>query len=282
MQIELRNVTYKYSDAGRSVLDNINLTLDTKDFTAIVGPTGSGKSTLIQHLNLLLTATSGEVYCDGANVYANDFDKRNFRFKVGMVFQYPEYQLFESTVLDDVSFGPKNLGLDSEEVLRRAERALDIVGIPSELRSRSPFELSGGQKRRVALAGVLAMQPEFLVLDEPASGLDPAGKKDMLDLMKKLHEENGIGIILVSHSMDDVASYADRLVVLSHGRIEMDGSPKQVFAQHEEIRELGLDIPDMMKILIALKARGVAVDDTVITLDEAVKAILTAAGRITS
>lgn len=276
MPIELKNVTYKYESRTKNALEDVSVTFSSEDFTAIIGPTGSGKSTLIQHLDGLLHATSGDVLFDGESIYDKGYDKKKLRSNVGIVFQYPEYQLFESTVFDDVAFGPKCLGFDENEIKERVEKSLELVGMTPEQYERSPFELSGGQRRRAAIAGVLAMSPKYLVLDEPAAGLDPQGRRDILGLMRALHDEHGIGIILVSHSMEDVAEYADRVIVLHDGHIEMDGSPKEVFADSEHLFALGLDIPQVTALMKKLKERGLIVDEGIISEEEAVSEILKA------
>lgn len=230
MLIILDKVNYVYSEGSgfeKKALDDVSLTIDKGEFIGLIGHTGSGKSTFTQHLNGLLRATSGNIYYDGQDIYEKGFVMKNLRSKVGLVFQYPEHQLFESDVFTDVCFGPKNLGLDKKDVELRAFEALEMVGFPKELFYNSPFELSGGQKRRAAIAGVLAMKPEVLILDEPTAGLDPKGRDEILDQIKKLHEETGITVILVSHSMEDVAKYVGRLIVLDHGRVMYDDIPKR-------------------------------------------------------
>lgn len=278
MAIELKNILYSYEKSadhnGNTVLDGINLTLAREDFTAVIGPTGSGKSTLVQHLNLLLHAVSGDILYDGESIYAEDFDRKGLRSKVGLVFQYPEYQLFETDILSDVCFGPRNLGISEKEVRERAEKALDAVGFSADDYARSPYDLSGGQKRRVAIAGILAMQPEFLVLDEPAAGLDPQGRRDILRLIRELHTENGTGIVLVSHSMDDVAEYADRIVALYGGKIEIDGRPREVFAQRSRLEEMGLSVPQAAQAADELRSAGLDIPQGLITVDEVADAVL--------
>ena len=278
MSIELKNIYYSYEkapgDSGRPVLDGIDLTLSGDQFTALIGPTGSGKSTLVQHLDLLLHAVSGDILYDGESIYSDRFDRKALRARVGLVFQYPEYQLFEADILTDVRFGPKNLGLPEEEIQARAVKALRIVGFDSEDFTRSPFDLSGGQKRRVAIAGVLAMQPEYLVLDEPAAGLDPQGRREMLGLIRRLHEENGVGVLLVSHSMDDVAQYADRIVAMSNGRIALDGTPREVFAHRDELEAMGLSVPQAAQVADELRKAGLEIPESLITISEVKEAIL--------
>lgn len=240
MLIILDKVNYVYSEGSgfeKKALDDVSLTIDKGEFIGLIGHTGSGKSTLTQHLNGLLRATSGNIYYDGQDIYEKGFVMKNLRSKVGLVFQYPEHQLFESDVFTDVCFGPKNLGLDKKNVELRAFEALEMVGFPKELFYNSPFELSGGQKRRAAIAGVLAMKPEVLILDEPTAGLDPKGRDEILDQIKKLHEETGITVILVSHSMEDVAKYVGRLIVLDHGRVMYDDIPKRYSEIIENLRK---------------------------------------------
>jgi len=256
----------------------VSLTIDKGEFIGLIGHTGSGKSTLTQHLNGLLRATSGNIYYDGQDIYEKGFVMKNLRSKVGLVFQYPEHQLFESDVFTDVCFGPKNLGLDKKDVELRAFEALEMVGFPQELFYNSPFELSGGQKRRAAIAGVLAMKPEVLILDEPTAGLDPKGRDEILDQIKKLHEETGITVILVSHSMEDVAKYVGRLIVLDHGRVMYDDIPKKVFRNYRELEKIGLAAPQLTYIMNDLKANGFDVDTDAITMEEAVATVKKALG----
>ena len=260
------------------VLKGINAEIDKGEVICVIGPSGSGKSTLTQHLNGLLRATSGNIYYDGQDIYEKGFVMKNLRSKVGLVFQYPEHQLFESDVFTDVCFGPKNLGLDKKDVELRAFEALEMVGFPKELFYNSPFELSGGQKRRAAIAGVLAMKPEVLILDEPTAGLDPKGRDEILDQIKKLHEETGITVILVSHSMEDVAKYVGRLIVLDHGRVMYDDIPKKVFRNYRELEKIGLAAPQLTYIMNALKANGFDVDTDAITMEEAVATVKKALG----
>ena len=280
MLIILDKVNYVYSEGSgfeKKALDDVSLTIDKGEFIGLIGHTGSGKSTLTQHLNGLLRATSGNIYYDGQDIYEKGFVMKNLRSKVGLVFQYPEHQLFESDVFTDVCFGPKNLGLDKKDVELRAFEALEMVGFPKELFYNSPFELSGGQKRRAAIAGVLAMKPEVLILDEPTAGLDPKGRDEILDQIKKLHEETGITVILVSHSMD-VAKYVGRLIVLDHGRVMYDDIPKKVFRNYRELEKIGLAAPQLTYIMNALKANGFDVDTDAITMEEAVATVKKALG----
>lgn len=281
MLIILDKVNYVYSDGSgfeKKALDDVSLTIDKGEFIGLIGHTGSGKSTLTQHLNGLLRATSGNIYYDGQDIYEKGFVMKNLRSKVGLVFQYPEHQLFESDVFTDVCFGPKNLGLDKKDVELRAFEALEMVGFPKELFYNSPFELSGGQKRRAAIAGVLAMKPEVLILDEPTAGLDPKGRDEILDQIKKLHEETGITVILVSHSMEDVAKYVGRLIVLDHGRVMYDDIPKKVFRNYRELEKIGLAAPQLTYIMNDLKANGFDVDTDAITMEEAVATVKKALG----
>lgn len=281
MLIILDKVNYVYSEGSgfeKKALDDVSLTIDKGEFIGLIGHTGSGKSTLTQHLNGLLRATSGNIYYDGQDIYEKGFVMKNLRSKVGLVFQYPEHQLFESDVFTDVCFGPKNLGLDKKDVELRAFEALEMVGFPRELFYNSPFELSGGQKRRAAIAGVLAMKPEVLILDEPTAGLDPKGRDEILDQIKKLHEETGITVILVSHSMEDVAKYVGRLIVLDHGRVMYDDIPKKVFRNYRELEKIGLAAPQLTYIMNDLKANGFDVDTDAITMEEAVATVKKALG----
>ena len=239
----------------------------------IIGHTGSGKSTLAQHLNGLLKATSGHIYFNGEDIYDKDFSMKKLRSKVGLVFQYPEYQLFETDVLSDVCFGPKNLGLDKKEAELKAFDALRKVGLPMDLYYQSPFELSGGQKRRAAIAGVLAMEPEVLILDEPTAGLDPKGRDEILHQIKQLQTETGMTILLVSHSMEDVAEYVDRIVVMNQGRVMYDDVPKKVFSNYKELEEIGLAAPQVTYILHELRSRGFDVDTDATTIEEAAETV---------
>ena len=277
MPIELKNVNYCYSEDSAykvQALKDVNLTIEDGQFIGIIGHTGSGKSTLIQHLNGLLKATSGTILYNGEDIYSEKYDLRQLRFKVGMVFQYPEHQLFETTNFEDVCFGPKNLGLDKEEVEARALVALTSVRFPKELYGNSPFDLSGGQKRRVAIAGVLAMKPDVLILDEPTAGLDPAGRDEILGLISKMHRELGITIILVSHSMEDVAQYVDRIIVMNSGEVMYDGVPKEVFRHYKELEEVGLAAPQVTYLMHELVDSGIPVDLDATTIDEAKESIL--------
>jgi len=278
MIIKLENVNYVYNPNTpfeQKALDNINLTINEKDFIGLIGHTGSGKSTLVQHLNGLIKPTSGRVIVDGIDTKAANGDLLKVRQKVGLVFQYPEHQLFEETVYKDIAFGPSNLGLSEDEIYNRVKTAMELVGLDFEkLKDRSPFELSGGQKRRVAIAGVLAMEPKVLVLDEPTAGLDPRGRDEILGRIKKLYEEKNITIILVSHSMEDIAKLVNRIVVMHRGKIVMDGETKEVFKQAEKLEQIGLGIPQITSFMRTFKEKGNPVDDTVVTVEEAKKELI--------
>ena len=279
MQLELKNVSYTYGKGTVfevNALSDINLAIEEGQFIGVIGHTGSGKSTLIQHFNALMQPTEGKVLFEEEDIWGEKYDRRALRFKVGLVFQYPEHQLFEADVLSDVAFGPKNQGLSKEEAEARAREALAQVGFPEKFYGHSPFELSGGQKRRVAIAGVLAMNPKVLILDEPTAGLDPKGRDEILDQISYLHEKRGITIILVSHSMEDVARYADRLIVVNDGKIPYDGTPREVFTHYEELEKIGLAAPQITYIMHDLAAKGIAVDVHATTVDEAKKSILEA------
>ena len=277
--MKLKKVSYVYSEGDafeKKALDEISLEIPDGQFIGIIGHTGSGKSTLIQHLNGLLRATSGAIYYDGENIYQEGYDMRTLRSKVGLVFQYPEHQLFEVDVFSDVCFGPKNLGLSKEEVEERAKKALTQVGLDESYYKKSPFELSGGQKRRVAIAGILAMHPQVLILDEPTAGLDPKGRDEILDQVALLQKERKITVILVSHSMEDVARYVDRIVVVNDGKILFDDTPKQVFQHYKELESVGLAAPQVTYVVKALKEKGWDIDTTATTVEEAKEAILLA------
>ena len=276
MSIRLENVNYIYGEGSgqeKWALKNINLTIHDREFIGIVGHTGSGKSTLTQLLNGLEKPSSGTIYYNDEDIQADGYERRKLRQKVGLVFQYPEHQLFEVSVIKDVEFGPRNLGLSNLDVEKRSFDALKHVGLSDDLLDVAPFALSGGQKRRVAIAGVLAMQPEVLILDEPTAGLDPAGRTETLELLKKLHEENNITVILVSHSMDDVARYAGRILVMNQGELVLDGEPQKVFRYRDELRKIGLDVPQSTNILYELRDRGMAVGTEGITPEQAAECI---------
>ena len=272
------HISYVYSPGTayeKKALDDVSLTINKGEFIGIIGHTGSGKSTLIQHFNGLEKATSGTIYFDGQDVYDKDFNMKSLRSRVGLVFQYPEHQLFETTVLEDVKFGPKNLGLGKVEVDLRAFEAIKQVGLSEKCYDDSPFELSGGQKRRVAIAGVLAMKPQILILDEPTAGLDPRGRDEILDQIAKLHKE-GLTVILVSHSMEDVAKYADRIIAMNSGKVAFDGTPKEVFRHYKELERMGLSAPQITYVMQEMKELGLDVDMDVSTVEEAKEEILKA------
>lgn len=280
MSLILDKINYYYGKGTAfesATLKNISLSIPDGEFIGIIGHTGSGKSTLIQHMNGLIKADSGNIYYNGKDIYDKDFKMTDLRRKVGLVFQYPEHQLFEATVIKDVLFGPTNMGMDKLKAELAAYGALKAVGIGDDLIDASPFELSGGQKRRVAIAGVLAMSPEILVLDEPTAGLDPAGRTELLNLLKEIHETKGITVILVSHSMEDVAEYAERLIVIDEGEIKYDDEPRKVFAHADELRKMGLEIPQCTELMGKLADAGLNVDRNCLTIDEAVNSILKAA-----
>ncbi len=277
--IILDKVNYSYSEGTAyriQALKDINLKIEEGQFIGIIGHTGSGKSTLTQLLNGLLRATSGHIYVDGEDIYDEDYDMKKLRNKVGLVFQYPDHQLFETTNFEDVCFGPKNQGLDRKEVELRAFEALQNVGFPEDLYYQPPFDLSGGQKRRVAIAGVLAMKPQVLILDEPTAGLDPAGRDEILGLVTKMHKELGITIILVSHSMEDVAEYVERLIVMNQGEVMYDGTPKEVYAHYKELEAVGLAAPQVTYLMNELAGKGLPVDTGATTVKEAAQSILAA------
>lgn len=279
MSIILDHISYVYGEDGPmavKALDDVCLQIPDGQFVGIIGHTGSGKSTLVQHMNGLLKATSGHIYFNGEDIYDRDFEIKKLRSKVGLVFQYPEHQLFEIDVFSDVCFGPKNLGLDKKEAELRAFDALRKVGLPMELYYQSPFELSGGQKRRAAIAGVLAMAPEMLILDEPTAGLDPKGRDEILHQIKQLQTQTNMTILLVSHSMEDVAEYVDRIVVMNKGKVMYDDVPKKVFSHYKELEEVGLAAPQVTYILHELRERGFRVDVNATTIEEAAEAVLQA------
>ena len=282
MSIIVDKVNYVYSQGTAyeiQALKNINLKIEDGEFIGIIGHTGSGKSTLIQHLNGLTKATSGAIYYNGADIYDEGYNLKELRSKVGLVFLYPEHQLFETTIFEDVCFGPKNQGLTKEEAELRAFAALKSVGLPEEVYYHSPIDLSGGQKRRVAIAGVLAMQPEVLILDEPTAGLDPKGRDEILDQVAKLHKERGITVILVSHSMEDVAKYVDRIIVMNQGSVMIDDIPKSVFAHYKELEAVGLAAPQVTYLMHDLAAAGIPVSMDATTVAEAKEEILAKLGR---
>ena len=275
--LQIEHLTHTYS-AGtpfqRSAVDDMNLSMMDGEFLGIIGHTGSGKSTLIQHLNGLLKPTSGRILLQGRDIWADPKKIRDVRFQVGLVFQYPEYQLFEETVYKDIAFGPKNMGLDEADIDRRVRDAAAFVGLTEAMLDKSPFELSGGQKRRVAIAGVIAMEPKVLVLDEPTAGLDPRGRDDILARIQDYHRAKNASVVLVSHSMEEIARNVDRIVVLSDSHVFMEGTPRQVFARADELEQVGLDIPQVTKEALALRRRGLPVDTAVYTVEALRDALL--------
>ena len=277
MPITADHLTYIYGGNKNLIttaVDDISVTIDDGQFIGLIGHTGSGKTTFLQLLSGLIKPESGTVLIDGEDIFDKKFNLHSIRGKVGIVFQYPEHQLFEETVFKDVCYGPKNMGLEKEEIERRAKEALSLVGINEEVYTQSPFELSGGQKRRVAIAGVLSMNPKILILDEPTAGLDPAGRKEILGLVEKLCREQKMTIILVSHSMDDVAEYADRILVINDGKLALDATPREVFNHKEELESYGLSLPQVTKAMVRLKESGIPVNTDAITVDEALSEIL--------
>ena len=286
MSIVIEHLNYVYMQGGpyeTKALDDVSLTIHDGEFVGLTGHTGSGKSTLVQHLNGLILPTSGQITVDGMDLADKDTDKRAIRRRVGLVFQYPENQLFEETVAKDIAFGPKNLGLDEAEIDRRVRTAMRRVALDyDKLSQRSVFELSGGQMRRVAIAGVLAMEPQTLVLDEPCAGLDPKGREEILGLISDLHRESGATIVMVSHSMDDVAALAERVIVMNHGKVAMDGAPREVFSRGEELRAIGLDVPQAVELAQKLREKGFDVPEGIYKIEEvraAVEAIVGKGGR---
>ena len=279
MAIQVEDLCYTYGEGTaleRQALKHVSFEIQDGEFVGLIGHTGSGKSTLIQHLNGLVKATDGALYYNGENIYQNGYDMRALRNQVGLVFQYPEYQLFEIDVLTDVCFGPKNQGLSKEECEKRALEALKLVGLKEKYYKSSPFELSGGQKRRVAIAGVLAMRPKVLVLDEPTAGLDPKGRDDILDQIAYLHKQSDMTVILVSHSMEDIARYADRIIVMNKGSVMYNGAPKEVFAHYQELEKIGLAAPQVTYVMHDLKEKGLPVKVNVTTVEEAADEIMQA------
>lgn len=277
MSIIVKNLNYIYGEGtpmARHALKDISFAVEKGEFIGLIGHTGSGKSTLIQHLNGLIKASSGDIYYNGESIYSEGYNMRALRSKVGLVFQYPEYQLFEENVFKDVCFGPSNLGLTKKEVELRAYEALKNVGMPDDLFYQSPFDLSGGQKRRAAIAGVLAMKPEVLILDEPTAGLDPRGRDDILDKIAAMREELGITVILVSHSMEDVAKYVDRILVMNSGELIYDDTKREVFKHYKELEAVGLSAPEVTYIMHSLKSNGLNVDENAINIEEAKESIL--------
>ena len=273
MSVIVKNLTYIYDEGmpfASKAIDDISFEIKDNDFVGLIGHTGSGKSTLIQHLNGLLKPSSGEIIVNGFNITDKDLNLTEIRKRVGIVFQYPEYQLFEETVEKDIAFGPGNLGLDEEEISKRVRKSMEAVGLDYETyKDKSPFDLSGGQKRRVAIAGVIAMNPEVLILDEPTAGLDPGGRDEIFNLIKKLHHDNNITIILSSHSMDDMAKLAQTIIVMNHGKIEFMGTPREVFTSHAaRLREIGLDVPQVLELATKLRNKGFDIRPDVLTVEE--------------
>lgn len=279
MSIKLEHINYIYSEGTayeKHALKDVNLEIRDGEFVGVIGHTGSGKSTLIQHLNGLLKASSGELYFNGRNVYEEGYPMKELRSQVGLVFQYPEYQLFEADVMTDVCFGPKNQGLSPEQCKERAMEALKLVGLKEKYYQSSPFELSGGQKRRAAIAGVLAMRPKVLVLDEPTAGLDPKGRDEILGQIASLHKASSLTVILVSHSMEDIARYADRIIVMDHGKVRYNDTPKHVFTHYMELEKMGLAAPQVTYIMHDLREHGLSVTTDVTTVEEAADQIMQA------
>ncbi len=279
MSIILDKINYVYGEGSgfvKHALKDISLVIEKNEFIGLIGHTGSGKSTLTQIFNGLLRGKSGSVYFDGQDIYDKGYNMKELRGRVGLVFQYPEHQLFESTVFKDVCFGPKNLGLSKKECELRAFEALELVGMDKDLFYNSPFELSGGQKRRAAIAGVIAMKPEVLILDEPTAGLDPQGRDEILDMVRDMHDKTQMTVILVSHSMEDVAKYVDRILVMNQGELIYDDTPKEVFAHYRELEKIGLAAPQVTYIMNALKNRGIDVDTTATTIEEGFESIVKA------
>lgn len=267
--IRVENLTHTYGENTpfcRSAVDGVSMEIYEGEFLGVIGHTGSGKSTLIQHLNGLLKPTSGAVYLGDRDIWAEPKKIRDVRFRVGLVFQYPEYQLFEETVYKDIAFGPKNMGLDEKEIDRRVRSALAFAGLGEDLLEKSPFDLSGGQKRRVAIAGVIAMDPEVLILDEPSAGLDPAGRRSMLENIRAYHRQKGTTVVMVSHSMDEVAENVDRIVVLANAGVVMRGTPHEVFSRARELMDVGLNVPQVTQVAMELKRQGVDIDPAVYTV----------------
>ena len=279
--LEVKNLTHTYGEGTpfySVAVNQIDLTFQRGEFVGIIGHTGSGKSTLIQHLNGLLKPTIGDVLLDGKSIWSSKQYTREARFRVGLVFQYPEYQLFEETVYNDIAFGPTNMGLSKEEIDLRVRKAAGFVGVPEENLSKSPFELSGGQKRRVAIAGVIAMEPDVLILDEPTAGLDPAGREDILSNIRAYQKAREATIIMVSHSMEEIASNVDRLIVMNGGTVAMDGTPREIFARGQRLSEIHLDIPQVTRLFLRLREMGLDLDPSVHTVEQAKAAVLSKKG----
>lgn len=276
--VETRNLTYKYSIGTpfeTTAVDNVSITIEQGEFVGVIGHTGSGKSTFIQHLNGLLKQTEGDVLINGRNIWDKSVNIKDIRFEAGLVFQYSEYQLFEETVYKDIAFGPKNMGLSKEEIDKRVRNAAYEMGLKDELLERSPFDLSGGQKRRVALAGVIAMEPKILILDEPAAGLDPAGRDKVLEAIAGYHKNSGTTILLVSHSMEDIVKYAEKVLVMNHGKLFCYESTDKVFSKSKELQEIGLDVPQITKLSHLLAEKGIDIGEDVYTVERAKERLLT-------
>ncbi len=270
--IRTEGLTYVYGEGTpfvKQAITDVNINIEENKLYALIGHTGCGKSTLVQHLNGLVTPTSGKVYLDGEDIWAQPKKIRDVRFKVGLVFQYPEYQLFDETVEKDIAFGPRNLGLDEEEIRSRVEWAADTVGLKRSLLAKSPFDLSGGEKRRAAIAGVLAMKPKILILDEPTAGLDPRGRDRLLDRISAYRRDSGTTVLLVSHSMEDVARIADRVIVMNSGRVVLEGTPSEVYSHSDTLTDIGLGVPSIARIMASLRARGVELPDGILTVEQA-------------
>ena len=270
--LETKNLSHVYSDGTPfrvTAINNVNISIEKGEFVGIIGHTGSGKSTLVQHLNGLLTPSSGEVLLDGKNINESKITRRQARFKVGLCFQYPEYQLFESTVYKDISFGPKNMGLSEDEIDNRVKKAADFVGLKPDMLNKSPFDLSGGEKRRVAIAGVMAMEPEILILDEPSAGLDPRGRDMIAEMISSYRKTTGSTVIIVSHSMEDVAKSADKVLVMNRSEVEMFGTVNEVFSKVERLADIGLNVPQLTQIFLNLKHNGMAVRTDIYTIKNA-------------
>lgn len=279
--LEVKNLTHSYGEGTpfhSIAVSDINLSIHRGEFVGIIGHTGSGKSTLIQHMNGLLKPTSGDVLLDGKSIWSDKKYTRQARFRVGLVFQYPEYQLFEETVYKDIAFGPRNMGLSQLEIDERVHRAASFVGVPKENLQKSPFELSGGQKRRVAIAGVIAMEPDILILDEPTAGLDPAGREGILSNIRSYQKAQDATIIMVSHSMEEIASNVDKLIVMNRGSVAMQGTPRQVFSRADELTSINLDIPQITKLFLTLRSKGINIDPSIYTVEQAKAAILSLKG----
>lgn len=283
MSIKIENLTHVYMANGpfeKKALDNVNLNIKDGEFIALIGHTGSGKSTLIQHMNGLLEATSGKIIVDGEDITQKGVKLSDVRKKVGLVFQYPEYQLFEETIAKDIAYGPTNLGLDEEEIDKRVRKSMEMVGLDYEVyKDKSPFDLSGGQKRRVAIAGVIAMEPKTLILDEPTAGLDPKGRDDILEQIQLLHSKYNMTIILVSHSMEDVAKIAQRVIVMNKGKVALEGTPAEVFKHVKELEEIGLGVPQVTYLMMKLRERGYKVSDEVYTIEQCKKELMKLFGK---